>query len=151
MYISGDGPMPNYADSSDQPWNSDRGSITEVVILGGVTSIGSSAFSVCSSLTGALTFTFESAADDETTLDLFKGVEADGKAVPEKDSSGKATRNGQTQGKGDTSKAAATETIEDEDAPLAAGINCMLVAGLSAAALLALCAVAVYVVRRRRA
>ena len=101
--------------------------------------------------TGALTFTFESAADDGTTLDLFKGVEADGKAVPEKDSSGKATRNGQTQGKGDTSKAAATETIEDEDAPLAAGINCMLVAGLSAAALLALCAVAVYVVRRRRA
>ena len=38
----------------------------------------------------ALNFTFKRAADDEKTFGLFKGVEVDGKAVPEKDTSGKS-------------------------------------------------------------
>ena len=37
-----------------------------------------------------LTFTFKRSADDETTFSHFKGIKVDGKAVPEKDASGKA-------------------------------------------------------------
>ena len=37
-----------------------------------------------------LTFTYKRSADDETTFSHFKGIAVDGKAVPEKDSSGKA-------------------------------------------------------------
>lgn len=40
--------------------------------------------------TDPITLTFKRATDDERTFDLFKGVEVDGKAVPEKDASGKA-------------------------------------------------------------
>ena len=40
--------------------------------------------------TDPVTLTFKRATDDERTFDLFKGVEVDGKAVPEKDASGKA-------------------------------------------------------------
>ncbi|WP_173020110.1 MULTISPECIES: InlB B-repeat-containing protein [unclassified Eubacterium (in: firmicutes)] len=38
----------------------------------------------------ALTFIFKRSVDDETTFDHFIGIEVDGKAIPEKDSSGKA-------------------------------------------------------------
>ena len=37
-----------------------------------------------------LTFTYKRSADDETTFGHFKGIMVDGKAVPEKDASGKA-------------------------------------------------------------
>lgn len=40
--------------------------------------------------TDPVTLTFKRATDDERTFDLFEGVEVDGKAVPEKDASGKA-------------------------------------------------------------
>lgn len=38
----------------------------------------------------SLTFTYKRSADDETTIDHFTGITVDGKAVPEKDASGKA-------------------------------------------------------------
>ena len=51
LRISGKGNMKNYTGSSDVPWYSVRTTIKSVVIESGVTSIGSSAFYYCSSLT----------------------------------------------------------------------------------------------------
>ena len=50
LTISGTGKMGNYSSSSSAPWSSYQYSIKTVVIGNGVTSIGDSAFSECSSL-----------------------------------------------------------------------------------------------------
>ena len=54
LTISGSGEMTNWTYSSYAPWYSYRSSITAVVIGDSVTSIGSSAFFHCTSLTGVV-------------------------------------------------------------------------------------------------
>lgn len=52
LTISGTGAMQNYTSIPTSPWYADRQSIVKVVIKSGVTSIGNSAFTGCSNLTG---------------------------------------------------------------------------------------------------
>ena len=51
MTITGTGPMTDFANKSDAPWDSYRTSITSVTITDGVTSVGKSSFGQCTSLT----------------------------------------------------------------------------------------------------
>ena len=51
LYITGSGPMEGYLNSNDRPWNQYASEIQSVVIENGITSVGSRAFSQCSSLT----------------------------------------------------------------------------------------------------
>ncbi len=51
LTISGTGDMESYASSSKTPWSAYSSSIKKVVINNGVTSIGESAFSICTGLT----------------------------------------------------------------------------------------------------
>ncbi len=130
-----------------------------------------------------LVFTFKRTADDETTFGHFAGILVDGKAVPERDSSGRANW---TAAKGSVvvslqpaylatlSEGSHTLTAQFDDdggdgvtvsftipakaqpaqnsaaTPRTGDGNGMLVAGLSAAALLALGVIAAYAVRRRK-
>lgn len=50
LTISGTGAMKNYGDTDEVPWNSNKSSITSVVIESGVTTIGDFAFSECANL-----------------------------------------------------------------------------------------------------
>lgn len=50
LTISGTGAMKNYGDTDEVPWNSNKSSITSVVIESGVTTIGEFAFSECANL-----------------------------------------------------------------------------------------------------
>ena len=52
LTISGSGRMWDYTDLGTAPWYKNRGIIVNAVVTSGVTSIGESAFSGCSSLTG---------------------------------------------------------------------------------------------------
>ena len=47
LYISGIGAMANYASGNNQPWYSNRKSITSIVVGDGVTHIGNHAFEYC--------------------------------------------------------------------------------------------------------
>lgn len=51
MTITGTGPMTDFANKSNAPWDSYRTSITSVTITDGVTSVGKSSFGQCTSLT----------------------------------------------------------------------------------------------------
>jgi len=54
LTISGSGAMTNYSSSQKAPWDSHKSSIKTLVLEDGITSIGNSAFSGCSNLTGTL-------------------------------------------------------------------------------------------------
>lgn len=51
LYIEGSGYMSDYSDSYQIPWFSYKQAITKILILEGITSIGSYAFYGCSNLT----------------------------------------------------------------------------------------------------
>ena len=51
LYISGSGPMADYANANDVPWKDYRTLITSVNIQSGVTSIGNNAFMQCTGIT----------------------------------------------------------------------------------------------------
>ncbi len=53
LYITGSGPMKNYGDPNDRPWSQYTEEIQSVIIENGITSIGSTAFYFCTSLTSA--------------------------------------------------------------------------------------------------
>ena len=51
LTISGEGEIPNYSATADEPWSAYRSDITKVIIADGITRIGNRAFQECSALT----------------------------------------------------------------------------------------------------